>query len=205
MTRWAIAALVFALTASGVTAQTASSVYTRLDFDDGCRWDAPASQEEAAMGGSAVCAGYATYPVYFAESDLRQFTAFGDVSDLSAFPGGFAEWNSVNETIEWRVVAGVPKATILRWFIENIDPETAASDPARLGQVLVIATVADGVERHQSCPVGYVDAKANDHANRLARQVADGVAPRFRCGIDRPRYYGMRGPLSGTPNDLAEE
>jgi hypothetical protein len=174
-------------------------------LENGCVWNVPETEEEEQMGGDAVCSGYRTWPVYFAEGDLRQFVAFGHVDDPMAYPGGFAQFNLVNTTIEWRLDNGRPFATILRWFIENMDPNTGEVKEALKGQVLVVSTVADaaGLQRH-SCVIGYVDAKANKNANVLARQVADGVGRTFRCGRDRPIYYGNRGPLSGTPNDLAK-
>ena len=190
-------------------AETIESSYTKLDFDKGCRWSTPTSEEEAQMGGDAICDGLdAAYPVFFAEDDLRQFTAYGPADDPMMFANGFAEWNSVHDTIEWRLEAGRPFATIHRWFLDNINPETGAADPARRGQVLVISTVAQPeaangpLGRKQSCVVGYVDAKANDSANVIARDVADAYARDFVCGTDRPVFHGVRGEYSGTPNDL---
>jgi len=180
-----------------------TSEYTKLDLDNGCVWSIPESEEEAQMGGDAVCTGFGSYPVYFAEGDLRQFVAFGHVADPMAYPGGFAQFNRVNTTVEWRLEDGRPFATILRWFIENMDQNTGATSEALTGQVLVISTVAEaGTRRQNSCVVGYVDAKANANANVLARQVADGPGKNFRCGRDLPGFYGIRGPLAGAPNDL---
>ena len=190
-----------------VAAEAAESVYTKLDFDAGCTWKEPESEEEAQMGGEAVCKGLEGYPVHFAESDLRQFIAYGPVADRSAFPTGFSQWNSVNETIEWRIENGKPFATIHRWFLDNIDPDTGAAEEAFRGQVLVISTVADPgapeAER-MSCVVGLVDALANRDANVLAREVADDYANGFRCGVDKPAFHGKRGDRSGTPNALRD-
>jgi hypothetical protein len=188
---------------SAAIAGKITSEYTKLDLDAGCKWSTPQSEEEAQMGGDAVCAGYKTWPVYFAEGDLRQFVAFGPVDDPMEFPGGFGQFNSVNTTIEWRLDSGRPFATILRWFIENMDPNTGETKDSLKGQVLVISTVADPRAAHRvSCVVGYVDAKANGNANVLARQVSDGPARNFRCGRDKPQFYGNRGPLSGSPNEI---
>ena len=190
-----------------VAASAAESVYTKLDFDTGCAWKEPESEEEAQMGGEAVCKGLEGYPVYFAESDLRQHTAYGPAADPFAFPTGFGQWNSVNETIEWRIEDGKPFATIHRWFIDNISPDTGASEEASRGQVLIISTVADPdappAER-VSCVVGLVDALENRDANVLAREVADDYANGFRCGVDRPAFHGKRGIRSGSPYALQD-
>lgn len=195
------------IAACPIAATAAESAYTKLDFDTGCAWKEPESEEEAQMGGEAVCKGLEGYPVYFAESDLRQFTAYGPVADPFAFPTGFAQWNSVNETVEWRIEDGKPFATIHRWFIDNINPDTGAAEEAFRGQVLVISTVADPdapqAER-VSCVVGLVDALANRDANVLARVVADDYANGFLCGVDQPAFHGERGNRSGTPNALRD-
>lgn len=192
------AGLVGGLMLQAATALAEESIYTKLDLDNDCAWKPAASEEEASMGGEAVCPGLPGYDVHFAEGDLRQFTAFGPVRDMFEVQGGFGQWNHVGETVEWRMSGSVPRATILRWFIENIDPETAMPTKAVRGQVLVVSTVASAANP-VSCVAGYVDARANRDANELARQVADAIAPSFRCGIDRPAFHGVRGPLSGDP------
>ncbi len=189
------------------TVLSADSAYTKLDFEKGCDWKPAASEEEAQMGGEAVCQGYQDYPVYFAEGDIRQFTAYGPVDDPNAFSNGFSEWNSVHTVIEWRLENQKPFATIHRWFLDNIDPNTGSADGSRRGQVLVVSTVADPdalLGKRVSCPIGYVDALANKNANQMARDLADSFGRTFTCGIDRPTFHGARGQLSGNPNDLAE-
>jgi hypothetical protein len=44
---------------------------------------------------------------------------------------------------------------------------------------------SDGV-----CHVGYVDARANPDANKMAQQLADERAGGFRCGTDKPLVAG---------------
>ena len=184
-----------------------TSAYSKLDFENGCAWDKPASPEEEQMGGSALCDGLPGYSVHFAEDDLRQFVAYGPVDDPMMFPNGFSQWNSVHDTIEWRLGNGKPYATIHRWFLDNVDPQTGAAEPSMRGQVLAISTVGDPdapAGRRVSCTVGYVDALANKDANVLARQIADEAARGFSCGTERPLFYGARGNRSGNPNDLVE-
>lgn len=111
-----IVAWIFSVTY--VNAGSIDSAYTKLNFENGCVWEKTNNEEEAAMGGSALCSGYKSngnsWPVYFAESDIRQFISFGKIADTKSLAGGFSQWNSVNTTIEWRLNNGKPFATILR-------------------------------------------------------------------------------------------
>lgn len=195
-------------------ANNIDSAYTKLDFENGCVWNKPSNEtvreNEASMGGSAICNGYTnkgySWSVYFTEGDIRQFVSFGSVSDSNPFSntlvGGFAEWNSVNTTIEWRLDNGQPFATILRWFIDNINPDTGSADKEYRGNVLVITTVGQ-INNTQNCVIGYVDARANKNANMIARKIADKYGENFVCGVDDARFFGKRGKYSGTPNELA--
>ncbi len=172
------------------------SAYTKLDFDEAC---VVVVEHEA--GVSMLCTGFGEFAVHFAEGDLRHSVQYGHVTDGNRWES-FAQFNHVGETIEWRHTGGIPHAAILRWFIENANPETGAPDANHRGQVLVVSTVA--VRPGQgSCIAGYVDARANGDANVLARQVADTIAVDFRCDIDLPAFHGNRGPFSGSPTSVA--
>lgn len=188
-----------------------ASFYSELDTGKDCAFSPleglSEQEKDELLGNTAVCEGLPNYPVYFAESDLRQFVAYGGEKPEGAWPGGFGQFNHVGATIEWRTKGGRPFATILRWFIENANPQTGSPEAAFTGQVLVISTVAQPSAAggsKKSCPAGYVDTKSNADANDLAREVADAIAAEFVCGIDRPRFHGKRGPLSGDPQDLLE-
>lgn len=183
------------LTISGERLVAQESVYTRIDLEAECQ-----ITEQVEEGGFIAfsCDGLPGYPVRVAEGDLRQFTQFGGVTPESLRSQTFAPWNRVNSVVEWRLTDERPYATILRWFIENVNAATGSVDPALVGQVLVISTVA-APEGGESCMVGMVDALANTEANQLARSVADTLAPGFDCNRDRPRYHGARGPLAPEP------
>lgn len=190
------ALFILAALAAGPAAAN-SSAYTKLDLDN-CK---KLSSGEA--GGRMKCAGYKSYPVYFAEDDLRQSLRYGPAAkDLieDSFET-FAQFNNVNITIEWRLNdTGKPIAAIQRWFTDNPDPNTGASSPKTAGQVLVVSRVAqpdDGL----SCVVGYVDALANPNANDLARKLADHNADDFACGYKEPMWVGTKGPKAGTPSN----
>lgn len=174
----------------------ADAAYTNLHLDAECRALGEAGEDESTV---LLCPGLGDIPVFVAESDLRTHVEFGPAGAMR--PSGrwesFTQWNGLHRTVEWRVHEGKPFATILRWFIDNTDPETGSTDPARRGQVLVISKI--GTDGAPSCHVGYVDALAVRDANDLAREVADMHARAFRCGVDAPTYHGIVGPFAGTP------
>jgi len=178
---------------SYVTAQ--DSTYTELNIEQGCTLITETVEGTSA---SYQCQGFENYPVYWTFGDLREFVRFGYISDSASYYETFAEWNYVNTTIEWRLDNGIPFATILRWFIDNVDPVTGSVDPAMRGQVLVVSRVAN-TPSEQSCMVGLVDARANADANVLAREVADGMARKFNCGSDLIQYYGDVGRYAPSP------
>jgi len=191
--------------ASPAAAEIAST-YTKLGFDFNCTWDSldhlTETEREELLGNSAVCTGLPGYPIHYSEYDLRQFTAFGNVAADARTPASFAQFNRTGDTVEWRMRDGQPFATILRWFIENMSPETGMPDDAHTGQVLVISTVAQPANP-RSCPAGYVDARENSDANAIARRVADEIASSFRCGVDIPVFHGKKGALSGDAYQTA--
>ncbi|MCD2175492.1 hypothetical protein [Rhizobium sp. C4] len=190
-------ALFILATLAAGPASANSSTYTKLDLDH-CK---KLSSSEA--GALLKCAGYRSYPVYFAEDDLRESLRYGPAAkDLieKSFES-FAQFNNINMTIEWRLDdVGKPIAAIQRWFTDNPDPSTGAASPKNAGQVLVVSRVAqenDGL----SCVVGYVDALANPTANDLARKLADDNAADFACGYTEPMWVGTKGPKAGTPSN----
>lgn len=169
-----------------------TSNYTELDLDNEC-----VAYDTDEMGGSFSCPGYAGYSVLFSEGDLRQSVFYGYVGEWFAEGAfeSFSGFNNVSGKIEWRLKAGLPFATIHRWFIEPEDGSTDADDK---GEVLVVSKVAQpGVG--DGCVAGYVDARENDDANELARQVADELAPGFMCRIDEPVFHGKEGLAAGFP------
>lgn len=187
--------LAVALTGPAAAVEPVSSIYTKLEFDTDC---VQLSADQ--MGGEFSCAGHGGYGVLITEGDLRQSVFFGYVGDWYADNAweSFGAFNQANDTVEWRLKGGVPFAAILRWYIENPNPDTGTPDEAHRGQVLVVSKVGQpGVG--DACVVGYVDALANGDANTLAREVADTIAEGFACRADEPQFHGGRGPLSGDP------
>ncbi|MBL4891781.1 MAG: hypothetical protein JKX91_08155 [Rhizobiaceae bacterium] len=186
-----LAALIFSAHA---WAANITSAYSNLNIDTDCKF-----YGENIDGGTARCTGYENYPVHFAEGDLRQMVQFGFVEKPFEQWQSFGEFNRINNVIEWRLNSRTPYATILRWFIENVDPDTGSPNKAYLGQILVVSTVGSD-DYPESCVVGYVDTRANNNANELAREVADNLASTFRCGIDKPEYHGKKSKYAGSIN-----
>lgn len=186
---------------------TIESVYTTLDPQKDCEWDFSQTGGEIAKGSSAVCTGFEQYPVYMTEGDARKFVAFGPVEDAMEYRGGFGNFNSVNDVLEWRLEDGKPYATILRWFVRVGDAQGNRWNR----EMLVVSTVADPARdpaERTSCQVAFIDAELNPNANLLARQVAHLAAKNFRCEEDVPTYVGIRGPNSGwlmEPHERLDE
>ena len=181
-------------------ALASDSAYTDLDTDH-CKSLLPEDIEGGSI--SLRCKGFKDYAVYFKEGDLRQSILYGPVSGayIDDVFESFEPFNTATRKIEWRLGAdGKPVATILRWFLENIDPATYEPSPKLKGQVLVVSKVAD--DDGQGCVVGYVDALANPEPNLLARQVADTRAGAFVCGRDMAGYHGIRGPTAAEPTHV---
>ncbi len=185
------------LTATALPATANDSTYTDLDTDH-CKTIGP--EDEEGGGITLLCKGLKDYPVTFKEGDLRQSVFFGKLG--KAYTEGafetFGPFNHAGRKIEWRVDdKGVPVSAILRWFIENSDPDTGMPSEALRGQVLVVSKVAqaDGI----GCIAGYVDALSNPEPNVLARQVADEIAPGFKCAVDEALFHGKRGDRTSDP------
>lgn len=181
------------------SALAAESAYTDLDID-ACKTIEAPTDEPGGDFISTLCPGYGDYKVLFKEGDLRQSIHFGYLrkSIVDNSFETFGPFNHMNPKIEWRIKNGKPVAAIQRFFIENMNPETGGADKKFMGQVLVISKVGQpGLE--EGCIAGLVDALANPEANVLARDVADNLAPGFKCGVDRATYHGIRGALAGEP------
>ncbi|WP_421871470.1 hypothetical protein [Pararhizobium sp.] len=175
-------------------ARANESVYTTLDTDH-CKQLSGDDEPGGAI--MLMCKGYADYPVYYTEVELRQAILYGKVA-LAHIKGTFETFGAYNytgRTIEWRLnVSGLPVAAIQRWFISNSGVMQPGPAPADTGQVLVISKVAANDGR--GCVVGYVDALSNPEPNVLARQVADTNAAGFVCAGDKAVFHGVRGALA---------
>ncbi|MEL6436470.1 MAG: hypothetical protein AAFP99_06715 [Pseudomonadota bacterium] len=185
----------FLLAIAQVQAVEITSTYSKLEVGEKC-----VQFEADEIGGSFACPGHGGYGVLFSEYDLRTSIFYGFVGDWYADGAweSFQTFNSVNDTIEWRLHDGVPRASILRWFIEFADPATGSPTPETRGEILVVSKVAQP-GASDACVMAYVDARANADANMLARKAADDLVATFRCRIDEPKYVGEEGLKTGFP------
>jgi hypothetical protein len=189
-------ALMLASVATAAEGQSISSVTTKFDSKR-CRHTPGRDAEDY---GSWRCTGHDGIAVRLSAGDQRMQVSFGqeggrEVAARQTFPA----FNSVYEgTIEWRLERRPnsrprPFATILRW---NVRREDDGRDST--GRVLVVTRLNPG----GVCHVGYVDTRANQNANELARQIADELARTFQCGKDKPVVRGqVSAGLSMPRND----
>lgn len=191
-----------ALLAAPLPANAAESVYTDASIDKCENLLENPDQVDIDMGTISVkCPGYKGYPFYFNEFDVRQSTYFGHLSQeiLDGAGETFAAFNHIGDKIEWRLDdRGVPRATILRYTIENMNPETSEPDKAFYGQILVVSRVGQPEDK-TGCVTAYIDALANKDANDMARQLADEQAPSFACGREKPVFHGKVGKKISEP------
>lgn len=146
-----------------------TSTYTKLKVEACQKGD---SNEDEAWA-TWTCSGYQGTPIYFAHADLREYVGYGPNGEKSCSARTtFQRFNAAGKTIEWRLKAGRPVATILRFHVEG---------DGNKEQFLVV-TKLDG---DQSCPMGYVDARIKNH-NRVARDLADENHQTFSCERDVP-------------------
>lgn len=180
--RLILAALLSLILPAVSEAADITSAYTKLTLD-ACQWRQPTGEEQEGIdGGKADCPGYAGIPVYVTEGDLRMFVSFGaDAENEPAARQTLPNFNTVNDTLEWRLRDGRPFATILRWF-----PDEGSG--GKKGNILVVTRIAPGA----TCQVARVDAQVNANANVLARQAADELAPGFDCSRE-PVVIGRPG------------
>jgi len=185
-------------------AHAASSVYTSSATDKGCETVGTPTPEDAEMGSiSLKCAGYKDYPFYFNAYDGRSSSYFGHLSKeiLDGAGETFEVFNYFDDSdkIEWRLDdKGVPRATILRYHTQNLNPVSYEPDAEHEGQVLVISRVGQPDDK-TGCVTAYIDALENKNANEMARKLADEQAPTFPCGKEKPVFHGKRGDKASEP------
>lgn len=141
-------------------------------------------------GNTWTCNGLRSYPVLYAEGDLRAFFSFGaEPEKRQAARQTLGSFSTIFErpgrraTVEWRFRriggADVPYATIMRLFTSR--------DGAR-GEVLVVTKVSPT----EACHMAYIDAVATPEAMALARSAADEMAAGWPCA-NPPRTLGGTG------------
>lgn len=196
-----VLATLFAI-AAVLPLRAAESLYTDASTDKGCENTGTPTPEDVDMGNvSLKCRGYKDYPFYFNAYDNRESAYFGHLSKeiLDGAGETFETFNAIGDKIEWRLDGkGIPRATILRYMIQNLNPETSEPDSDHEGQVLVVSRVGQPDDM-TGCVTAYVDALENRDANELARKRADEQAPAFPCGKQKPVFHGRVGSKAGDP------
>lgn len=180
-----IALAVFPLAAA---AQENTSLYSELNLK---KCQQLALFEDEGEGGEWLCKGIADHDVRVWEGDLRTFVGFGkDAPAQCAAMQTFGAFNSLGPRVEWRMKAGRPFATILRWFTEQ------STEGAPIKQNWLVVTKLAGKD---ACHIAYIDTKYTE-ANEVARLRADERAATFDCAKDMPEIFSARG---GSATDYA--
>jgi hypothetical protein len=175
------------LVASPAVAQTIESAFTDFDVEK-CR-HIPGEVEEDY--GEWHCKGYGGMPGWMGAADQRVMISFGRrAKEEPAAHQTLASFNGEGKKIEWRIGRSGnqkrPFATIMRWSTTKPDDKGGQVR----GEVLVVTRLPPGAV----CHVGYVDGRANQNANELAREIADKHARQFRCRKDAAVVLGTTGP-----------
>ncbi len=178
----ALLAIALACAGSSAGAEEITSAYTKIELETCTQLESAA--DEGTFGGSWSCPGYEGVQVLVSEGDLRMFVSFGtDAAREPAAGQTLPQFNTINETLEWRLRDGVPFATILRWF-------PSLDEGRRTGSVLIVTQLKPGA----TCQIGRIDAQANPGANQMSRDLADTVAGTYDCAAP-PTVPGNRGIL----------
>jgi hypothetical protein len=136
---------------------------------------------EEGVGARLRCPGYRGITVSVLEGDLRFYVSYGaDAERQCAAQQTFGPFNTLGPRIEWRLEAGRPFATILRWHLDK-------EGGGRESWLVVTRLDGDGV-----CHVAYIEGALPD-ANERARAEADGRARRFDCFADTPVIVARSG------------
>lgn len=150
--------------------ETIKSVYTSLDLGD-CE----VLETYLEGGGQSLrCKGYKDIPLYVTEGDLRYDVDVGIPNE--AWTTANRPFNSIGDTVEWRIHDGKPVAAILRYNFETGGvPNSRSSE---------LAVFSIGQEGSPGCLIDWVSADAQPSQNVAARQIADQRAEGFDCGFD---------------------
>jgi hypothetical protein len=194
-------ALIAISATSSASAQQNTSQYTSVALKNCIKF------ERVIVHGGEFAAGYDCpgmpgYRVYRSEYDARTTVAIGfNRLHATKQPAGsqmFSPFNDVHDTMEWRIDSKTKKpfATILRWRIAD-QMDLDKDDRPKDVELLIVIRTPPG----PSCHVAYIDVRANENPNVLARQAADDLALKFECAKDKVRIIGSRGravELSGA-------
>lgn len=149
-----------------------SSAYTSFDLDSCTK----TSSSLEADGDDYRCPGRNGVPLFVQDGDARMDIDAGAKNAVFETTGPY---NSIGDTVEWRMKDGKPFAVIFRYSVHN--------EIGRKPTELAIEKI--GSPRAPGCRVGQVAGKT-PNANRRAREIADSMAMGFRCGTQKPTTVG---------------
>ncbi|MEL6616746.1 MAG: hypothetical protein AAFQ43_13470, partial [Bacteroidota bacterium] len=107
--------------------------------------------------------------LYVTEGDLRFDVDAGVPNERFETQPGF---NSVGDTVEWRLRDGKPFAIILRYNSQDVEAGRDRTD---------LAVISVGRPGEPGCLVDWVPANAQPSQNEAARTIADGQATTVDC------------------------
>ncbi|MGB3758749.1 MAG: hypothetical protein WBA07_20590 [Rivularia sp. (in: cyanobacteria)] len=144
------------------------SVYTSLDLE---KCEVLKTYYKERGGRSFRCKGYQDIPLYVTDYGGR-FDVDAGVPN-SKWTTTRRPYNSIGDTVEWRIHDGKPVATILRYnFVTDGMYPTRSSE---------LAVTSVGRESSPGCLIKWVKADAQPDQNTAARQIADRRAEGFDC------------------------
>lgn len=144
------------------------SVYTEFDFE-ACE----VIESFPESGGSVrECEGYEGTPLFVSEGDGR-FDLDAGTLDEDFLTGGRA-FNTIGDTVEWRLHDGEPFAVIVRFDFDD-GFEIQRSE---------LAVITVGTANRAGCLVDWVRPDAIPDQNTAARTIADERARDFACELD---------------------
>ena len=149
-----------------------ASAYTPLDLDD-C--DVLDRSIDEGNWVELRCAGYRGIPLFVSEGDLRFDVDAGVANENFQTVMAF---NTLGDSVEWRLREGEPFATIIRY--------RDVGTPGSTRTILAVDRI--GRPGAPGCRVAQI-AGDTPGANRRARQIADAEAAAFDCAQE-PRYIG---------------
>ncbi|MFT3988088.1 hypothetical protein [Aestuariivirga sp.] len=168
------------MTSLAARAQDITSTVSEFNSDT-C---AQVAKQDGEFAGGWLCSKDQPVPVYFAEIDRHQMTAFGaDAVHHCAARQTINGFNYADTGIEWRMQGGKAFAALQLWSVWWDGGQMAEAKP-----FIVITKIEAG----NSCRVATVSAALPD-AMTQARDIADHRSQAFNCFRDVPSWLDGEG------------
>lgn len=159
--------ILFALFAAPQAFAQNTSVFTELDLD-ACNAQFVIVDEETEAGNwQGVCPGYAGYPIYATEGDLRFDIDVGVRNDRFETPWFF---NLPHTTVEWRIDAEEEPIALIHRFWSDGEGDRRS----------MLGVTKVGWPGEPGCLVALIAGSVPD-ANARATALADAIVDRIKC------------------------